>query len=105
MNETSRVEGVIERVMAAHPCLGKRAQAAYYEAVHQELAPLARDLECELFVAKTQVGDLAALVRRLVHALRKSAPDNDLPAKALDYLNRNGIPTTMLREVTEVQDT
>jgi hypothetical protein len=31
--------------MAEHPGIGRTAQAEYYEAVHQELAPLARQLE------------------------------------------------------------
>ena len=42
--------------------------------------------------------DLAALVRRLAHALRKAAPDNDLPEKALDYLNRKGFHGQVLRQ-------
>ena len=42
--------------------------------------------------------DLAALVRRLAHALRESAPDNELPAKALGYLKREGLSGSPLRE-------
>ncbi len=42
------VDAVIQRVMAVHPSpLTMKAELAYYEAVHQELAPLARDLEQE----------------------------------------------------------
>lgn len=41
--------------------------------------------------------DLAALVRRLAQSLRKAAPDNDLPGKALDYLKRNGMQGHPLR--------
>ncbi len=42
------VDAVIHRVMAGHPSpLTLKAELAYYEAVHQELAPLARDLELE----------------------------------------------------------
>lgn len=41
------VDAVIARVMAAHPGQTTRAVAAYFEAVHQELAPLARELEAE----------------------------------------------------------
>lgn len=43
----SRVEALIDRVMAEHPGLGVTAQARYYEDVHQHLAPLARELERE----------------------------------------------------------
>ena len=42
-----RVEACIEAVMARHPGASIRADARYYEAVHQELAPLARELEVE----------------------------------------------------------
>ena len=42
--------------------------------------------------------DLAALVRRLAQSLRKSAPSNDLPTAALDYLRRNGLDGRPLRE-------
>lgn len=40
-----RVEACIEAVMAEHPTIGGRADMRYFEAVHQELAPLARELE------------------------------------------------------------
>jgi hypothetical protein len=43
------------------------------------------------------VDDLSALVRQLVHRLRKAAPDNDLPEKALDYLKRKGLQGSPLR--------
>lgn len=39
------VADLIARVEAKHPRLGRAAMATYYEAVHQELAPLARALE------------------------------------------------------------
>ena len=42
---TERVNDLIARVMLKHPGESKAAQAAYFEDVHQELAPLARDLE------------------------------------------------------------
>ncbi len=44
---TPRVDALIHRVMAEHPGVSAHAQAVYYEAVHQELAPLARALELE----------------------------------------------------------
>lgn len=46
VNET--VDALIERVMQEHPGQSAAAQARYYEAVHQELAPLARELEAEV---------------------------------------------------------
>jgi hypothetical protein len=42
-----QVEALIASVMAKHKGLGTLSQARYYEAVHQELAPLARELERE----------------------------------------------------------
>lgn len=42
--------------------------------------------------------DLAALVRRLAHSLRKASPDNDLSSKALDYLTRTGLQGSPLRD-------
>lgn len=43
------------------------------------------------------VDDLAALVRRLAHALRKATPGHELPGRALDYLKRKGLQGTPLR--------
>jgi phage gpG-like protein len=47
--------------------------------------------------------DLTALVARLAHSLRKAAPDNDLPAKALDYLCRKGLQGSPLRKVANLK--
>lgn len=43
------------------------------------------------------VDELAMLVRKLVHQLRKAAPGNDSADKALDYLKRKGLAGTFLR--------
>ncbi|WP_152965125.1 hypothetical protein [Comamonas testosteroni] len=43
------------------------------------------------------VGELAMLVRQLVHSLRKSSPDNEMCTRALDYLKRKGLAGTFLR--------
>lgn len=43
----SRVEALISKVMAEHPSKTQAAQHDYFEAVHQQLAPLARELERE----------------------------------------------------------
>ena len=55
MTTTPRTDTLIDRVMAEHPGHGKSAQAAYYEAVHQELAPLARELEAEIALLRKVV--------------------------------------------------
>jgi len=46
---------------------------------------------------EARVDDLAALVKRLVQALRKAAPNHVLPAQALDYLKRQGLQGSPLR--------
>jgi hypothetical protein len=55
--DTPRVEAVIERTMKRFPGIGPAAQARYYEAVHQELAPLARALEREVNSLTRQLQD------------------------------------------------
>ena len=52
---------------------------------------------------KRDTGDLAALVARLVRALRKAAPEHDLPERALDYLKREGLCGSPLRETPNVK--
>jgi hypothetical protein len=47
-SRSPRVDALIEKVMQEHPGFGVSTQARYYEAVHQELAPLARDSEALL---------------------------------------------------------
>ena len=44
------------------------------------------------------VGDLAQLVARLARALRKAAPDNELPVLALDYLINENLCGSPLRD-------
>lgn len=45
------------------------------------------------------MGDLAMLTKRLAQALRKAAPDNELPAQALDYMSRTRIDGSPYRKV------
>lgn len=50
------VETLIERVIAEHPdTTTPKKLAAYFEAVHQELAPLARALEAENATLRQQL--------------------------------------------------
>ena len=48
LNDTPRVDALIDGVMEQYPCVSRSAQAEYYEEVHKHLAPLARDLEREI---------------------------------------------------------
>lgn len=47
------------------------------------------------------VDDLSALTKRFVRHLRKAAPGNDLPEKALDYLKRNRLIGSPMRDIVE----
>jgi len=75
-----------------------------YAAFHREpcgdtLAAIGRAIqELQATQPDPRVDDLAALVRRLVHSLSKAAPDHDLPAKAVDYLQRKGLQGSPLRD-------
>lgn len=55
-------------------------------------------LQYALEQSETIVDDLAQLVMRLVHQLRKAEPDNELSDKALDYLKLNGLTGSILRD-------
>lgn len=56
-----------------------------------------RLIVCPADAPVASVDDLAALVRRLVQALRKSAPDNEILETAMDYLQRKGLAGSPLR--------
>lgn len=61
------VDQLIARVMAQHPGHGTpKLQLVYFEAVHQELAPLARELEAENQRLRDQLqGDWNAAKERM----------------------------------------
>lgn len=44
------------------------------------------------------VDDLALLVRRLAIQIKRINPDNDLSSKAMDYLSRNNLAGSHIRE-------
>ncbi len=50
---------------------------------------------------KSVIENLSALVRQLAYRLSGAAPDSDLPAKALDYLKREGLQGSPLRSADE----
>lgn len=56
ISPTPLVDACIQAVMAKHPGQTPRALATYFEAVHQELAPLARRLELENAQLRQQLG-------------------------------------------------
>lgn len=70
--------------------------ASDYDALLAERDQLKAENE-QLRKGASCVDDLSALVRQLAQRLRKAAPDNDLPEKALDYLKRKGLQGSPLR--------
>lgn len=60
-----RVDGVIAETMARYPQTTPRKCAAYYEDVHQSLAPMARSLEIELGRAREEADMLRAQLERV----------------------------------------
>ncbi len=71
MSKSPRVESVIAKVMAEHPGTSARAQADYYEAVHQELAPLAREMERDLTAIKDERDAMDELIAEYQRSERK----------------------------------
>lgn len=59
-----RVDDCIEQVMRQYPGESPRALARYYEAVHQELAPLARGLEVEAAALKAALENVRLLAAK-----------------------------------------
>ncbi|AMW64508.1 hypothetical protein QIT80_gp48 (endogenous virus) [Pseudomonas phage phiAH14a] len=51
------------------------------------------------------VDDLCALTKQFAQSLRKAAPGNDLPEKALDYLRRKGLQGSPMRNRVAAADT
>lgn len=95
--DAERVDELINRVMAEHPGTTPRQVAIYFEAVHQELAPVARQLEQDkiALLASTaeknqQFHDMGMLIARLATKLKKLDPEEPLVGKAMEYLDRKG---------------
>lgn len=75
----------------------------HYEAEHGT-ARAADDAIAAVRALRAQfegMDELAMLVRRLAHALQKSAPDSNLPKVAMDYLSISGLAGSPMREATE----
>lgn len=64
----------------------------------QALQQVANEVGQQCASDKRVLDDLAQLVARLARALRKAAPDNELAVLALDYLQREGLCGSPLRE-------
>lgn len=92
-----RVEAVIKEVMGRFPGLGKASQAAYYEEVHQHLAPLARTLERENGELRAEIDRLNATIRDQFTD-RRTTPDREAIEAALREMQGAMSPYSMQRE-------
>ena len=72
---TPTVDCLIALAMAEHPGVSRTAQAEYYEAVHQELAPLARQLERETRKLRQQLRKLREDVLSVMPENWREDPD------------------------------
>lgn len=86
--DTPRVETCIQDAMRRFPGYSTSAQARYYEEVHQELAPLARDLERELAKARARITELEANAARYLWFR-----DTTIGVREANGHYRFGIPT------------
>lgn len=91
-----RVEAVINAVMERHPGMGPAAQLRYYESVHQELGPLARELERE---NKTM---LNALENIRLYAARQRT--HDWSKNILRLCTEAGVSGSILRSDMRIAD-
>ncbi len=74
LNPQERVEECIQRVMSEHPGESPTAMARYFEAVHQELAPLARELERQRDAAWEE----SRTIRKAVNANPQEATSDEV---------------------------
>ena len=82
----SRVEACIKSVLASHPGISALAQSRYFEAVHQELAPLARQLENELALARAELNQRDDQERDLTRHLKQALVASQERVKALEEI-------------------
>lgn len=119
--KSPRVEACIADCMARFPGESERASLRYFEAVHQELAPLARQLEEDLADAQSYATTLAVSMHKQHYA--ETAPNwqplldlvglltqidnmyaglrNDLEAMKVENKRLVGMPLAQLKEDRE----
>lgn len=81
----------------------KRKRAGDFQHAANDLQPQAIPEEKEMSIPLNQtpeekeLDEMAMMIRKLAQALRKAAPEHDLPQKALDYLKRKGLQGRVFR--------
>jgi hypothetical protein len=89
--------GAIEELIAMAEASTVMSRWLRLSEARAELSALLAKLR-ELEAEKAKVGELALLVRRLVRSLRIYASDSELAEQAADYLRRNNLQGSILRQ-------
>jgi len=86
MNDTPRVDTLIDSFIKRFPGMSDSSNARYFEAIHQEITPLARKLERETITLQSRINELETWQRTICELL---APDGDdvRPEDAHDVVN------------------
>ncbi|HEJ3157128.1 hypothetical protein I5M47_29320 [Pseudomonas aeruginosa] len=88
--DDSEVEQLLERYIKRFPGEHKAAMSRYFEAVHQELAPLARKLEAERDRLKAEKEVLRGALQAVVDDPTWRSNDNTLWPKIIKAMNPQG---------------
>ncbi|HCE6214054.1 ead/Ea22-like family protein [Pseudomonas aeruginosa] len=88
--DDSEVEQLLERYIKRFPGEHKAAMSRYFEAVHQELAPLARKLEAERDRLKAENEALRGALQAVVDDPTWRSNDNTLWPKIIKAMNPAG---------------
>lgn len=81
----------------------KRKRAGDFQHAANDLQPQAIPEEKKMSIPPNQtpeekaMDEMAMMIRKLAQALRKAAPEHDLPQKTLDYLKRKGLQGRVFR--------
>ncbi len=86
--DDSEVEQLLERYIKRFPGKHKAAMSRYFEAVHQELAPLARKLEAERDRLKAENEALRGALQAVVDDPTWRSNDNTLWPKIIKAMDK-----------------
>ncbi|MBV6326327.1 hypothetical protein KUT65_02145 [Pseudomonas aeruginosa] len=86
--DDSEVEQLLERYIKRFPGEHKAAMSRYFEAVHQELAPLARKLEAERDRLKAENEALRGALQAVVDDPTWRSNDNTLWPKIIKAMDK-----------------